>query len=282
MQLQTAVRVSCCVCLLRLSIVTLSEDGDVSVMCENAMTTVACHTQTEAQPGCSERRSLLCAGRCTCIEQHCRRSEGHCTDTLYCSSFVEWLHGCAQLLSHQASNQPHHLYHQSLVCVSAQHSCYNSPCPSRRQSHHPCARSRHRYCSARTRPEIQRGRSGHKTVAGAAAPDAAANVQFTPAMLLQQQVACCCQNCPCVRHDVSTTQTPDDDADDDTNGNLLHNDLALHASTLVGLAVVAVAARGLEGGAGLLSWGVQVVLVAQSLSVLAALLKRKEKDRRER
>jgi len=39
----------------------------------------------------------------------------------------------------------------------------------------------------------------------------------------------------------------------------------------VRLAVVAVLSRGLEGGGGLLSGSVQVVLVAQSLSVLAAL-----------
>jgi sorbitol-specific phosphotransferase system component IIBC len=55
------------------------------------------------------------------------------------------------------------------------------------------------------------------------------------------------------------------------NSNLLDNDLALHASTLVGLAVVAVLASGGELGGHLLSRGVQVVLVAQSVGVLAGL-----------
>lgn len=52
---------------------------------------------------------------------------------------------------------------------------------------------------------------------------------------------------------------------------LLHNDLADHAGTLVGLAVVAVLAGGVELGGGLLAGGVQVVLMGQGISVHAGL-----------
>ena len=51
----------------------------------------------------------------------------------------------------------------------------------------------------------------------------------------------------------------------------LHDDLANHARALVGFAVVAIGAGGLEGGRHLLALGVEVVLVRESLNVDAGL-----------
>ncbi len=53
--------------------------------------------------------------------------------------------------------------------------------------------------------------------------------------------------------------------------NLLHNDLAGHASALVRLAVVAVLSGGVKLGGHSLSGGVQVVLVAKLVSAGARL-----------
>lgn len=50
----------------------------------------------------------------------------------------------------------------------------------------------------------------------------------------------------------------------------LNNDLALHASPLMGLAVVRVLASHIEFGGGLLSRGVKVVLVGEGLGVDAS------------
>lgn len=86
----------------------------------------------------------------------------------------------------------------------------------------------------------------------------------------------CCQNC-------SRGQTSDGAKTaaacrrqqllDPDHAHLLHNDLALHASARVWLAVVLVGASSVELGAVLLPWSVQVVLMGQSLSVDASLSK---------
>lgn len=49
--------------------------------------------------------------------------------------------------------------------------------------------------------------------------------------------------------------------------NLVDNDLALHASTLVWLAVVAVFTGSVELGGVLLTWSVEVLLMAEGVSV---------------
>ena len=48
---------------------------------------------------------------------------------------------------------------------------------------------------------------------------------------------------------------------------LLHNDLSLHACSLMWLAVVAVLSGNIKLGGGSLTWGIQVVLVGQSLGI---------------
>lgn len=71
-------------------------------------------------------------------------------------------------------------------------------------------------------------------------------------------------------------------ADHALNGGsrLLHNDLADHAGTLVGLAVVAVAASGGELGGELLAGGVEQVVSADGVSAHAGLQKPGAQQRR--